>query len=550
LGLLHGQNGRFDEAQLFTGQALLVDPMSSDALFLRSYALRQLGRDEEALLCLDRVLTLNPGLAEAILNRASLLFRLRRYEAAAADYERLLALDPDFPFARGHLMFSRRQICDWRDFEPQRDAILAGLASRKRIVAPFQAKSLGLTPEQELACAQIWASDQIPQRASPIRAKVGSQTRIRVAYVSGDFHAHAMASLAAGLFEHHDKSRFETIAISFGPDDKSDMRARLTRAFDRFIDARGLSEAELAALIQDMDVDIAVDLMGYTENCRPAIFAARAAPVQVNYLGYPGTTGADYIDYLIGDATIIPASEHRHYAEKVVTLPDSFMPADDGRDIATAMASRTQERLPETGFVFCSFNASYKISPAVFDIWMGLLLQIDSSVLWLGQANEAARANLMREAEKRGVPAARLIFADYRQSPADHLARLKLADLFLDTVPYNAHATASDALWVGLPVLTCRGAAFAGGVGASMLHSLDVPELVADSLEAYEACALNLAREPHALAALKAKLERNRGTSALFDTVRYTRNLESAFKTMVERSRLGLPPAGFQVPSS
>ena len=328
LGLLHGQHGRFDEAQFFTGEAILLNPASADALFLRSYALGQLGRDEEALACLDKVLALNPKLAEALLNRASLLFGLRRYEAAAADYERLLALNADFPFARGHLLFARLQVCDWRGFDAERDAIEAGLQSAKRIIAPFQAKTLGLSPEDELACARLWVADQYPALAPLWRGEPYDHERIRVAYVSADFHAHAMASLAAGVFEHHDRSRFETIAISFGPDDKSEMRARLCRAFDRFVDVRGQSEADIAKLIRDMEVDIAVDLMGFTEGCRPVIFAARPAPVQVNYLGFPGTMGAGFMDYLIADAMVVPMSEHRHYAERIVTLPDTFMPAD------------------------------------------------------------------------------------------------------------------------------------------------------------------------------------------------------------------------------
>ena len=404
--------------EIFTGEAVKLSNhcRGRAPLFLRSYALGQLGRDEEALACLDKVLALNPKLAEALLNRASLLFGLRRYEAAAADYERLLALNADFPFARGHLLFARLQACDWRGFDAERDAIKAGLQSAKRIIAPFQAKTLGLSPEDELACARLWVADQYPALAPLWRGEPYDHERIRVAYVSADFHAHAMASLAAGVFEHHDRSRFETIAISFGPDDKSEMRARLCRAFERFVDVRGQSEADIAKLIRDMEVDIAVDLMGFTEGCRPVIFARRPAPVQVNYLGFPGTMGAGFMDYLIADAMVVPMSEHRHYAERIVTLPGTFMPADDTREIGTRMFTRSEEGLPETGFVFCCFNASYKISPSIFDIWMRLLTRIEASVLWLGQANEPARHNLKREAQVRGVNSDRLVFASYRDS--------------------------------------------------------------------------------------------------------------------------------------
>jgi predicted O-linked N-acetylglucosamine transferase (SPINDLY family) len=547
LGLLHGQNGRFDEAQAFTGEALLVNPMSADALFLRSYALGQLGRDDEAIICLDRVIALNPDLPEALLNRASVLFRLRRYEAAVADYERLLTLNPEYPFARGNLLFSRLQICDWRDLVRERAAVAAQLQSGKRIIAPFQAKMLDLSPEAELACARIWVGDQYPPRPPLWQGERYTHERIRIAYVSADFHAHAMANLAAGLFEHHDRSRFETMAISFGPDDRSDMRARLIRGFNHFADVRGQSEADIARLIRDREVDIAVDLMGFTEGCRPAIFAARPAPVQVSFLGFPGTLGAPWMDYLIADASVVPADQQAHYAENIVTLPDAFMPADSAHDANAHAMTRAGEGLPETGFVFCSFNAGYKITPAMFAIWMRLLARTEGSVLWIGQANAPAQRNLQREAEARGVDSGRLVFAPYRQARADHLARLALADLFLDTVPYNAHATAIDALGMGLPVLTCQGKAFAGRVGASLLHALGVPELIAASLEEYETLALNLAREPAALLALKARLSRNRTISPLFDIDRFTRHLEAAYVAIWERQHRGLPPAAFAV---
>jgi protein O-GlcNAc transferase len=545
LGLLHGQNGRFEEAQAFTGEASRVNPMSADALFLRSYALGQLGREDEALSCLDRVIALNPNLPEPLLNRASALFRLRRYERAAADYHRLLALDPEYPFARGNLLFSRLQVCEWRDFAFERASILAALQSGKRVVAPFQAKALDISPADELACARLWAADQYPNLPALWRGERYTHERIRLAYVSADFHAHAMATLATGLFEHHDRSRFETIAISLGPDDRSDMRARLMRSFERFVDVRGKSEADIATLIRDMEVDIAVDLMGFTEGCRPAIFVARPAPLQVNFLGFPGTLGADWMDYLIADPIVVPQEQHAHYAENIVTLPDTFMPAEIGGDTPARVAIRAEEGLPEAGFVFCCFNASYKITPAIFDVWMRLLTRTQQSVLWIGQAGEPAQRNLKREAELRGVGPERLIFAPYRQSRADHLARLTLADLFLDTVPYNAHATANDALCAGLPVLTCVGRAFAGRVGASLLHALGLPELIAESLEEYETLALSLAHEPQILAALKATLARNRTTCPLFDIARFTRNLESAYATMWERQQRSLPPAGF-----
>jgi protein O-GlcNAc transferase len=547
LGFLHGQSREFDQAQYFFGEAAKRNPPWVEAFFMRGHALQKLARHEEAIAAYGQALAVNPPLAEALLNRAGSLFRLRRYEEAARDYENLLALEPDFPFAHGNLLFSRMHGCDWRGFAEQQAAIKRRLAAGERVVAPFDAKALDLSAEDELVSAKLWAADQcnVAARLPPRGSQ--SHRRIRLAYVSADFHAHALASLMAGVFEKHDRTRFETIAISLGPDDGSPMRARLNRAFDRFIDVRGKSDADIAALMQEVGTDIAVDLMGFTEGCRPAIFAYSPAPVQVNYLGFPGTMGADFMDYIIADEIVAPMSQHRHYTESVVTLEGSFMPADSMRTIASRIFTRGELGLPDNGFVFCSFNASYKITPPMFDSWMRLLESVEGSVLWLGQANDSARRNLKLEAEARGIAAHRIVFASYLPSAADHLARLKLADLFLDTLPYNAHATAADALWVGLPVLTCMGERFAGRVAASLLHAAGLSELVTDSLAAYEAKALALARNRAALDAIKAQLQRNRVTHSLFDTTRSTRNLENSFLAMWERHQRGLPPQGFSV---
>ena len=548
LGVLRGEQGRFEEAQHFTGEAARINPQSADAFFLRSYALQQLGRYDDALFCLDRTLTLNPLLKEALLNRVSVLFRLRRYEDASGDARRLLALDPDFPFVRGNLLFAQLQCCAWSSLADEKRAIIAGLSAGKAVIAPFQAKALGLSPEAELQCARTWTTHQVPKLPPLWRGEAYRHEKIRVAYVSADFHAHAMANLAAGVFEHHNRQIFETIAISFGPDDGSDMRARLTRAFDHFVDVRGKADADIAMRLRAMETDIVVDLMAFTEGARPAIFAARPAPVQVGYLGFPGTTGSDYMDYLIADAIVAPQTEHRFYSEKIVTLPGTFMPADATRAISSRRPSRAEEGLPEDGFVLCCFNAPYKISPEIFAAWIRILTETPSSVLWLGQIDAAAGRNLLSVAKAHGLSSDRLIFAARRADPAEHLARLSLADLFLDTLPYNAHATASDALWAGVPVLTCYGDAFAGRVAASMLSAGGLSELVTNSLEEYEATAIDLARNPDGLAALRAKLAQAR-RSPLFDTGTYTRHLENAFTVMWQRAKDGLPAAAFSAPS-
>jgi predicted O-linked N-acetylglucosamine transferase (SPINDLY family) len=322
------------------------------------------------------------------------------------------------------------------------------------------------------------------------------------------------------------------------------MRKRLQAAFDRFVDVQNMADAEVAALLREMEVDIAVDLKGLTGDSRPAILAPRPAPIQVSYLGYPGTMGAAYIDYIIADRIVIPEDRKGSYSEAVVYLPDTYAPADCKRRISDHTPSRAEAGLPESGFVFCSFNNSYKITPAIFDIWMRLLRNIEGSVLWLLATDAAAVGNLRREAEARGVSPDRLVFAP-RTSVEDHLARHRLADLFLDTLPCNAHTTASDALWAGLPLVTCLGSTFAGRVAASLLNAIGMSELVASSPANYEALALKLARDPNALAAVKAKLLRNRETYPLFDTDLFCKNIEAAYEFMWQRHQKSEPRVGF-----
>jgi len=350
----------------------------------------------------------------------------------------------------------------------------------------------------------------------------------------------------AELFERHDRARFETIAVSFGPDDGSEMRARLRAAFDRFIDVKGSSDGEIAGIMRDLEIDIAVDLKGFTENSRPGIFAHRPAPITVSYMGFPATMNSELIDYIIGDRIIIPETEKSNYSEKVVYLPDSYWVNDSKKRISERKFSRAELGLPENGFVFCCFNNNYKIRPNFFDVWMRLLRAVEGSVLWLFEGNPAVARNLRREAQARGIAPERLIFAP-RMELEDHLARHRFADLFLDTLPYNAHTTATDALWTGLPVLTCTGTTFVGRVCTSLLNAVGLPEMITESLDAYEALALKLANDQDALAAIKEKLAGNRGSHPLFDTDRFRRHVEAAFVTMFERRQRGEPPASFSV---
>ena len=581
LGFIHSQRGQYDEAERLIGQSLQLNPQSPDAWYNRGCALQPLQRHGDAVSCFDRAVALKPdydeawtnrGVAlqalrrhseaiesfsralalkpqdrEALSNRGTAYFETRRFDQAAADYDALFKLAPDFPFAAGNAALGRAYCCDWRFVKKDRDRIHAGLQAGHAVVSPHASTLIVADPFDQLSAAQVWVAQRCPASPAPLwKGERYNHERIRVAYLSSDYYSHATAYLAAGLFEAHDGARFETVAISFGPDDTSDMRARLVKAFDRFIDVRDKSDSAAASLIRDMEIDIAVDLKGFTQDARPGIFAFRPVPVQVNYLGHPGTMGAPYIDYLIADRLIVPKGHERHYSEKIVHLPDSYQCNDRKRRIGERTPARGEEGLPDTGFVFCSFNGSFKITPEMFDIWMRLLKAVEGSVLWLLDDNPAAVRNLKREAEARGVSAQRLVFAP-RRPLEEHLARHRLADLFLDTLPCNAHTTASDALWAGLPLLTCTGETFAGRVAASLLAAVGLPELIAESPASYEALATKLARDPRALSALKMNLAAQRDVAPLFDTERFTRHLESAYLTMWERARSGLPVEGFAV---
>lgn len=415
----------------------------------------------------------------------------------------------------------------------------------------------GESPADQLICARTFAADvsrvdaafaEAPGSATTthsLRAGAASQERIRIAYLSADFHAHATAYLAAGLFEAHDRTRFETLAVSFGPDDGSTMRRRLVRSFDRFEDVRSLTDQQIASWVRERGVDIAVDLKGHTLGGRPRVFAYRPAPLQVSFLGYPGTLGSEWMDYLVADRYVIPEEARAHYAEHVIDMPGCYQVNDSAR-VASPTPTRREEGLPDSGFVFCCFNSSYKITPAIFDDWMAILRAVPDSVLWLMQASAEACENLRKEAQRRGIDARRLVFARWRRVE-DHLGRCPLADLFLDTVPYNAHTTASDALWSGVPVLTRTGATFVSRVATSLLHAVGLPELSVRSAEEYRKTAIRIARSPGELRSFKERLGLARTRSTLFDSVGYCRLLESAFEAIVARHRRGEAPSALEL---
>ena len=545
-GIVLQQLGRTGEAIDLYRQLSQQVPAHADAANNLATALLVEGRAEEARAALGRALALRPDFPEAFYNLGNACRELGDLSGAISAYRNALQLRPDYSDAFSQLGHHRAQACEWSDFEADQ-AKLVEMVRQGIRVPPFYLLPTPASASDQLICAEQWIGPiKPPIEAVFAHERSAAREPIRLGYLSGDFHQHATAQLMAELFECHDRDRFEVFAYSYGPDDNSPMRARLNSAFDRFVDIQSLSHREAAERIRADKVDILIDLKGYTHQARPAISAYRPAPVQVNYLGYPATMGADFIDYIIVDPFVVPSGQQPFFSEKLVHLPGSYQVNDRKREVASARASRHDWGLPEVGLVFCSFNNSYKISPALFDIWMRLLRAVPGSVLWLLEANQLVKGNLRSEAERRGVEAGRLIFAPVVPL-AEHLGRHGHADLFLDTLPCNAHTTASDALWAGLPVLTCSGATFAGRVAGSLLTAIGMPELVTTSLEEYEQTALALARDPQRLIALRQKLVNNRDSCALFDPVKLTGNIEAAYARMWQTWLSGQKPVAFSI---
>ncbi len=537
--------GQYEKAIAACRYALSLRPDHAEAHTNLGVALSALGRADDALAAYRRATELVPDLAQAHANLGNALLQLGRFDEAITSCARAVELDPDTPEAVAALIHLKQHACRWTEDEGDVARLLAADRRFPGRIAPLVLVSLPVSPADQLHCAAGWAArhrvaeDECCLAAEP-RADGG---RIRLGYLSADLHEHATAHLAAGLFEHHDRGRFEVFAYSTGPDDGSAMRRRLEAAFEHFTDLRDLSDAEAARRIHADRIDVLVDLKGYTQQARTRILAARPAPVQVNYLGFPGTMGAPFIDYILADSFVLPEALEPFFTERVVRLPGTYQCNDDRRPIAEPGPSRAECGLPAEGFVFCCFNNSYKIAPAMFAAWMRLLAAVPGSVLWLLEANPLAAANLCREAAARGVAAERLVFAP-RRPLAEHLARYRLADLFLDTLPCCAHTTASDALWAGLPLLTCAGPTFAGRVAGSLLMALGLPELVSASPAEYEARALHLAHRPDELAELRRRLWTARSRSGVFDPARKARDIEAALERLWRNHRAGAGPAG------
>jgi len=496
-----------------------------------------LAAPQRALLTLESALARNPASAPLRFEYASLLESSGEPALAAAAYAQALGLDPDHGPALSQLVYLKRWLADWKDLEGLEQRFRDGVARGQPYLSPFVMTGMPSTRADQRRCADLWGA-ALAGPADIRRPPLGSG-RVRVGYLSADFHTHATAFLAAGMFERHDRGQFEVSAYSMGPDDSSPMRERVVRAFEHFVDVRGLAPEQVASRIRADRIDLLVDLKGHTAGASPRVLALRPAALQVHYLGFPGTLGGGLVDYLIGDTEVTPAAHAADYSEALVRLPDSYQVNDRERPI-TAPPPRKALGLPEEAVVFCNFNATWKLRPQVMDAWAKILRRVPTSVLWLlaRREHDPAIVNLRREAANRGIDASRIVFAPARPNP-EYLGLYAHADLFLDTWPYGAHTTGSDALWAGCPVLTLRGDTFASRVGASLARAVGTPELVVDDVDDYVTQAVALAQDPESRRELRQRLEGPGRRSALFDTERTTRALEAAYLAMVEQFRRG-----------
>ena len=533
---------RLDAAIKCYEKAVALKPDYAEAFNNLGNTLRDLGRLDAAVKCYEKAVALKPDYAVAYHNLGNVLLGHKREDEALASYERAIVLNPNLDFILGDLLCTKMSLCLWDDLAKRLDELTNKINNGEKVINPFHMLALIDDPEVQRKVAAIYANEKYPQ--SHVLSKIErypKHKKIRIGYLSGDFHNHATMHLMAELFECHNKKKFELIAFSFGPDIQDQWRERVFLCFDQFVDVRLKSDREISLLARKMEIDIAIDLKGYTRNCRPNIFAEGCAPIQVSYLGYPGTMSANYIDYLIADHMLIPEDKQLHYSEKIVYMPNSYQVNVSKRSVSETSLLRHELGLPNTGFVFCCFNNNYKITPSTFTGWMRILAAVDDGVLWLFENNKDTAKNLKKEAMKFGINEDRVVFATH-MSVEEHLNRIKQADLFIDTLPYNAHTTTSDALRMGLPVLTCMGNSFVSRMGASILNAINLPELITTTQEEYESLAIELATNPEKLQIIKDKLVNNLPTAPLYDTPLFTQHLESAYLTMYDRYQQGLDP--------
>ncbi len=542
LGNVYQELRQLQDSIASYAKAMTLQPDMADAFNNCGNVLNELNRRSEAMGCFNKAISINPNNAEAFYNRGNLLIDLNRLDEAFVNFQQAIKNKPDYDFLFGLKLNTQMKLCDWTNLSAQCAELEVALVAHRRVSVPFPVLALIDRLDIQLLAAQIFTNAKYPesQALGDCLNRV-PDGKIRIGYYSADFHNHATVYLMAELFDSHNSEKFEIYAFSFGPDKQDAMRDRVSNGVDHFFEVTNKTDLEISKMSRELGIDIAVDLKGYTQDARTGIFAERCAPIQVSYLGYPGTMAATYMDYIVADRTLIAPEDFVYYAEKVVQMPNSYQVNDSKRKISSKNFTKQEVGLPERSFVFCCFNNNYKISPETFDGWVRILKAVEGSVLWLLEDNPTAASNLRKEAEIRGLDSSRLIFAS-RMDADEHLARHQLADLFLDTLPYNAHTTTSDALWAGLPVLTLKGHSFAGRVAASLLNAVNLPELITNNQEEYEAKAIELAKNPEMLAEIQLNLAKTRFTSSLFNGQLFTQHIETAFTAMYQRNQEGLKP--------
>ncbi len=546
-GTLFKHLNRLDDSLKNYDQAVKLDPNYVDAYFNRGNTFKLLNQTDRALDDYNRVIKLKPDFADVYYNRGNTLTEIGRLDEALNDYLKAFELNPKSNYLLGTLIHTKMHLCDWFNIDNYLNEIVNKVQSREKITSPFAILGLIDDPKIQKNSSRVYAENKYPFSIKlPEIIKYSQHEKIRVGYFSSDFHNHATMHLILDLFKYHDRTQFELFAFSFGKIVEDDWRKTTKSFFDKFLEVGDMSDVEIAMFARKLEIDIAVDLKGFTTYSRTGIFSYRSAPIQINFLGYPGTMGIHYIDYIIADNVLVPQESQQYYSERIVYLPNSYQVNTKEREISSNEFTRAQMGLPENAFIFCSFNNNYKINPETFDSWMRILKAVKGSVLWIFKKNDFAVHNLKIEASRRGVDEKRLIFAS-RIPVEEHLKRIQLADLFLDTFPCNAHTTASDALRMGLPILTLIGRSFASRVAASLLNAVNLPELITNTRMEYESLAIDFATNPQKLKEVKNKLLKNLSTSTLYDSKLFTKNIESAYKTMYQRYQDDLKPDNIYV---
>jgi predicted O-linked N-acetylglucosamine transferase (SPINDLY family) len=534
--------GRLEEAITHYDKALALKPDSAESYSNKGIALRTLNRFRAAGECFAKAIELCPDEAKYHFNLGNTFLGVHMYRDAFICFSKALTLDPDMDLLPGNCLLCMQQLCDWKSWNAILKKVIGGIEAGKMLTPPFPPLTSVVPAALKKRAAEIYTERNFPRSERPLwTGQKYDHDKIRVGYLSADFRRHAVSYLTAELYERHDRAAFEVHGFSLTPNDYSEIQKRVMGAFDHFHDLETVSDEDISALIRELEIDVPIDLGGHTSAARTGILSRRPAPVQINFLGFPGTMGASYIDYIIGDANLIPPEHQAHYSEKVLYMPECYQPTDTKKTVSEKAISRADCGLSETGFVFCCFNNNFKFTPDVFDLWMKILKEVEDSQLWLVEMSKQVKENLNSEAEKRGIDSKRLVFAQHVPYP-EHLARHRCADLFLDTFHYNAGTMASKALWMGLPILTYPGDSFSNRMASSLLTDLKLPELIAASPEDYLGKAVELARSKEKLSDIHKKLAANRETSPLFDMARYTKHLEAAYAAIVQRTQEGLPP--------